>query len=38
MQYETPVVEVISLAPDTAVANEVTEDFGNMISKPIPSA
>jgi len=37
MKYETPVMEVVSIAADTAVANDVVEDFGGMISKPVPN-
>ena len=35
MKYETPVVEIIAVAADAAVANEVTEDLANLLSKPV---
>ena len=37
MQYETPVMEMIAIAADTAVANEVITDMAQLLSK-IPTA
>ncbi len=33
MKYETPAMEIVTLSTDTAVANEVSVDFGSLISE-----
>ncbi len=33
MRYEAPRMEIVTLSADTAVANEVSVDFGSLISE-----
>ena len=33
MKYEAPVMEIIAIAADTAVANEVITDMSQLLSK-----
>ena len=35
MKYVAPEMEIVTLSADTAVANEVSAEFGSLISKNI---